>query len=206
VTISYPLSLPSTGFAPGTGIRARAGAAVSESPFTGEQQVYVHQLEVWSAQLVLPPMSRADAEGWIGFLLSLNGREGTFLFGDPRNTTPTGTWAGSSPLVKGGSQTGKSLSIDGLSAGATIKAGDWLQLGSGNSARLHKVTQDATANGAGEVTLDIWPRLRSSPADNAPLTIASAQGVFRLASNELGWDFQPAQMYDGYSFAAVEAL
>ena len=63
MTISYPLSLPSTQLAPGTGIRARASAAVSESPFTGEQQVYVQQLEVWSAQLVLPPMTRADAGG-----------------------------------------------------------------------------------------------------------------------------------------------
>ena len=206
MTISYPLSLPSTRFAPGTGIRARSGAAVSESPFTGEQQVYVQQLEVWSAQLVLPPMTRADAEAWIAFLLALNGREGTFLFGDPRNTTPQGTWAGSSPLVKGGSQTGKTLAIDGLSAGATVKAGDWFQLGSGASSRLHKVTQDATANGSGEVTLDCWPRLRASPADNAALTIASPKGVFRLASNDLGWDFQPAQFYDGISFAAVEAL
>ena len=206
MTISYPLSLPSERFAPGTGIRARSGAAVSESPFTGEQQVYVHQLEVWSAQLVLPSMTRADAEAWIAFLLSLNGREGTFLFGDPRNTTPQGTWSGSSPLVNGASQTGKTLAIDGLSAGTTVKAGDWLQLGSGSSARLHKVTQDATANVGGQVTLDLWPRLRSSPADNAAVTIASPKGVFRMASNDIGWDFQPAQMYDGFSFSAVEAL
>jgi len=205
VTISYPLSLPSTRVAR-VSFRARSSAAVSESPFTGEQQVYVHQAEVWSAEIELPGMARADAEAWIGFFLSLNGREGTFLLGDPRNLTPQGTWAGASPLVNGGSQTGKSLAIDGLSAGATVKAGDWLQLGSGASARLHKVTQDATANGSGQVTLDLWPRLRASPSDNAAVTIASAQGVFRLASNEIGWGLEPGQLYAGFSFQAVEAL
>lgn len=205
MTISYPLSLPSTRFSRFT-LRARSSAAVSESPFTGEQQVYVHQAEVWSAEIELAPMTREDAEAWAAFFLSLNGREGTFLLGDPRNLTPQGTWAGASPLVNGGSQTGKTLAIDGLSAGATVKGGDWLQLGSGSSARLHKVTQDATANGSGEVTLDIWPRLRSSPSNNAAVTIASAQGVFRLASNEVGWGLEPGQLYSGFSFAAVEAL
>lgn len=205
MTISYPLSLPSTRLARVT-LRARSSAAVSESPFTGEQQVYVHQAETWSAEIELPGMTRADAEEWVAFFLSLNGREGTFLLGDPRNVAPQGTWAGASPLVNGTGQTGKTLAIDGLAAGATVKGGDWFQLGSGSSARLHKVTQNGTANGSGQLTLDHWPRLRSSPADNAPLTIASPQGVFRLASNEVGWGLEPGQLYSGFSFTAVEAL
>lgn len=206
MTISFPLALPSVqGFMRMT-IRARSTAGVSVSPFTGEQQVYVHQGEVWEADFELPPMVRADAEEWIGgFLLALNGREGTFLAGDPLGTLARGTWAGQSPLVNGASQTGKTLAVDTLTAASTAKPGDWLQLGSAGTTRLHKVTALGTANGSGQVTLDIWPRLRSSPADNAAVTIASAKGIWRLASNTREWSLERAQKY-GLAFSAVEAL
>lgn len=205
MAITYPLALPSLRFARVT-LRAVSGVAVSESPFTGAQQVYAQPRELWAADLSLPPMDRADAEAWVAWFLALNGREGTFLLGDPRNVSPRGTWAGSSPLVNGAGQTGKTLAIDGLSAGATVKAGDWFQLGSGASSRLHKVAQDATANGAGQVTLDLWPRLRASPADNAALTLASPQGVFRLSANDTAWSLEPGALYAGFNFSAGEAL
>lgn len=185
--------------------RARSTVGVSASPFSAEQQLYVHQGEVWSAEVSLIPMRRADAEEWVAFQLALNGMEGTFLLGDLLNISPRGTWSGGSPLVAGASQSGKVLNVDGLTAGATGKKGDWFQLGSGSGSRLHKLTLDFTANGAGEAGLDFWPRLRSSPSDDAPLTLASPKGVFRLASNEREWSIELAQLY-GLSFACIEAL
>lgn len=205
MTISYPLALPTVKTPRRVRIAAISTVGVQVSPFTGEQTTYVHQGEMWSADVSLPPMSRAAAETWIAFLLALNGQEGTFTMGQAGYTTARGTWAGASPLVKGGSQTGKTLAIDGLAAGATALAGDWLQLGSGSSTRLHKVTQSGTANGSGELTLDIWPRLRSSPSDNAAVTITSPQGLWRLKSNTRDWDIDLAMIY-GLSFSCMEAL
>lgn len=206
MTISYPISLPSARGPSRIIIRANSIVGVSQSPFTGEQEVYVHQGESWQAEVSLPPMHRADAEEWIGaFLLALNGREGTFLMGDPVNTTPRGSWLGASPLVNGASQSGKTLAIDGLAAGATGKAGDWLQLGTGSSTHLHKLTAPFTANGSGQATLDIWPRLRAAPADNAAVTIASPKGLWRLTSNVREWSIDIAQIY-GLNFSCVEAL
>lgn len=204
MTISFPLSLPSVGGIRQITFRPLSMVGLSESPFTFEQQAYVHQGERWAADVVLSGMNRANAEEWIGFLLALNGREGYFLLGDPAGTAARGTWAGGSPLVNGAGQTGKTLAVDGLSAGATTKAGDWLQLGSGSSARLHKISQGGTANGSGQLTLDIWPRLRASPADNDAVTIASPQGVFRLASNERAWTIEDLRY--GMSFSCVEKL
>lgn len=202
MTISYPLSIPATGIR-SISIRARNVVAATASPFTGQQNLVRHQGSWWEAEVSLPPMDRPDAEEWIGFLMSLKGRYGTFLLGDPAATSPRGTWAGT-PLVQGAGQTGETLVVDGFSAGATAKRGDYFGLGSGSTARIYKVLTDATA-AAGAMTLDIWPRLRESPADNAVVTTSSAAGLFRLASNDTEWSVDLARIY-GLSFAAVEAI
>lgn len=205
MAISYPLALPASLTARTASIRGRSAVGVSMSPFSFAQQVYAHQGEMWEADFTLAPMKRADAEPWVAWLLALNGMEGTFLMGpDPVNASPRGTWAGS-PLVKGASQTGKTLVVDGFTAFATVKAGDWFQLGSASGAKLHKVVQDGTADSSGELYLEIWPRLRNSPADNAALTSASPVGVFRLARNIREWSLELAMVY-GLQFSAIEAL
>jgi len=205
MALTYPLALPAK-----TPVRmqfrANSVVGVSISPFSGEQQVYAHQGDGWECDVSLPPMKRADAEAWVGFLLGLNGREGTFYLGDPVNTSPRGVGTGT-PLVKGASQTGKTLLTDGWTAGQTgiMKAGDWLQLGTGASSRLHKVVQDANSDGSTNATLEIWPRLRESPADNAAIVISSPKGVFRLASNTREWSIERAGIY-GLGFTCTEAL
>lgn len=204
MSIAFPIQLPST---PGFRSSRFGGAnavAVATSPFTFQQQVYEHQGQMWRADLTLPPMRRDQAEEWLAALLSLRGRRGTFLLGDPDARQPRGTWAGT-PVVAGAGQTGLELTIDGLSDGATIKAGDYFQLGSGASSRLYKVLADVTADSSGEVTLDIWPRLRESPANDAEITVNNPVGVFRLASNAVEWDADHASIY-GISFSAVEAI
>lgn len=204
MAISYPLSLPAGNVAR-VEFSFDAVVGVSESPFSSEQQVYAHQGGKWRAKVELPPMRRADAEPWVAFFLALNGREGTFLMGDPVNIAPRGTWAGT-PVVKGAGQTGRVLLLDGFDPFATVKAGDWLQLGSGSGTRLHKATQDQTADSGGEMYLPIWPRLRASPDDNATVTSASPKGRWRLASPGNSWALEPAALYAGMSFEAVEAL
>lgn len=205
MAITYPLSLPATNKERRVAIRARSSVGASESPFTFEQQTFVHQGESWAAAVELPPMGRADAEAWIAFFLALNGRQGTFLMGDPLGTTPRGTWAGA-PKVLGAHAVGvKSIAMDGFSVGATVKAGDWFQTGSGGASHLHKVVQDATADGSGLLTLEIWPRTRVSLADNDTFTINSAKGLWRLADNVSEYSLEQAQLY-GLQFACVEAL
>lgn len=203
--VSFPLSLPTGRGLRRLSIEPVSAVGVSMSPFSFSQQVYVHQGEMWSGSFDLGEMNRDDGEEWAAFLTATGGREGTFLLGDPLGATPRGTWAGGAPLVNGASQTGKALIIDGLSAGATGKKGDWFQLGSGATSRLHKLTLDFTANGSGQAALDFWPSLRSSPADNAVVTISAAKGLFRLASNKRGWSLEDVR-FGGISVQFHEAL
>lgn len=206
---TYPLAFPTqTGIAR-VEITATDVVAITESPFTFSQQVVRHAGARWSATITIPPVKREDSEYWNSFLLRLRGKFGTFLLGDPNGATPRGSAASAAgtPVVNGASQTGNELAIDGLPASATgyLKAGDYIQLGSGSTARLYKVLEDVNSNGSGEATLNLWPDLRSSPNDDATVVVSNAKGVFRLTSNEAVWTINNAGFY-AINFAAVEAL
>jgi len=207
MAVSYPLSLTGLKNPRSVVIRRRAAVGVSASSFTFQPQVYAWSGQIWSAEITLAPMKRPDAEEWIAKLVSLNGREGNFLMGpDYAGATARGIGTGT-PVVKGASQTGYDLITDGWTFSQTgiMKAGDWFQLGTGSSARLYKVVVDANSDGSGDSTITIWPKLRSSPADNAALVVTGPVGRFVLASNETDWSIDGASIY-GISFSAVEDL
>ena len=95
------------------------------------------------------------------------------------------------------SNNGGSLSFDG--------AGDYIQLGSGASAKFHKVLEDTDTDGSGNATLTIFPDLRSSPADDATVVVTNAKGVFRLSDNLINWNVDEASVY-GITFGCAESL
>lgn len=204
--ITYPLTLPTAAGIAKVRLTANSVVGVSSSPFTAKQQVYKYPGQFWQADITLPPMKRVDAEYWISFLLKLGGSYGTFLLGDPNGATARGVATGT-PLVNGASQTGNELVTDGWTNSTTgiLKAGDYIQLGSGSSAQLYKVLDDVNSDGSGNATLTIYPDLRSAPSDNATITVSNAKGVFRLVGGQQAWDINEASIY-GMTFAAREAL
>ena len=206
MAITYPLTPPNHDDFTRIMLRARNVVGVSESPFTLQQQVQEYPGSRWEALVDLFPMKRESAAAWFTFLLKLHGRRGTFLLGDPLAATARGVATGT-PLVNGADQTGQTLVTDGWTPDTEgiLRAGDYIQLGTGATARLHQVLNDADSDAGGNATLDIWPPLRSSPADNDPITVENCRGVFRLASNLTEADLHDANKY-GFSFAAVEAL
>lgn len=206
MSITYPLSPPSTPALAGITLKHTDIVGASRSPFTQEGQFYRHQGQILQGTCNLPPMLRAAAEEWLAFLLSLKGQSGTFLMGIAGCDTARGALGGS-PLINGAGQSGETLAIDGASSGVTnwMKAGDWLQVGSGLSAHLHKNLTAVNTNGSGQATLDIWPRLREAPTDNAAVVVASPKGLWRLASNDVQYDIGTAMIF-GVSFSVIEAL
>lgn len=193
--VTYPLSLPTSPTSQVITLRKHSVGAKGISPFSLVSQVQMGGGQCWSGSVVLPRMTRAQAEPWIAKLVSLNGVEGSFLAGDSANKLPRGVATGT-PLVKGGGQTGYDLITDGWTSGVTgiLKAGDWVQLGSGSSAKLYKNIVDVNSNGSGEATLTLWPRITSAPADNAALVISSPMGKFMLAQ-DVEWNIDPGKIY-----------
>lgn len=208
MALSYPLSMPATpGFA-AIAWRRVGVVGVAASPFTGQRQTYAWPGQWWEVDVTLPPMRSADvARPWVAWLVGLNGQEGSFLLGDSVHTAPRGVGTGT-PLVNGGSQTGYDLVTDGWTAGQSniMRAGDWVQLGTGASSRLHMVMTDVSSNGSGGSTLTLWPALRTSPADNAALTVSACKGLFALTGNGDGWGNEERKIYEGFRFTAREVL
>lgn len=206
--ITYPLTFPTVKEPSRVQLTARAFVSRTISPFTGEQQIQAHQGQLWEAEVEFPIMARANADVVTGFLVKLNGREGTFLMGDPAGSTPKGSAASTpgTPVVKGGGQTGVDLTVDGLPINTTayLITGDYIQLGSSNSARLYKVLDNVDTGSTGDATVTIWPKLRSSPADNAAVVVNNAVGRFRL-DDQPQWDAIPDQFYR-VRFVAIEAI
>lgn len=87
---------------------------------------------------------------------------------------------GGSPLVKGASQTGASLAVDGASASKTgwLKAGDLIKVA--GCAVLFDVTADVNTNSSGQASIPISPPIFAggSPADNAAVTIDASTIYF----------------------------
>lgn len=202
MTITYPLSLPNLNIKNIT-VRMVSTTAKTESPFTKEAQVYEYASGKRFEFIVeLPPMKRAAAEEWIAFLAKLKGQKGTFYIGDPDGVTARGIATGT-PLVNGASQTGGSLITDGWTTGQTgiLKAGDYIQIGD----YMYKNLSDVNSDGSGNATLDIWPDLRSSPANNAAITVSSCVTKCRLTSNLSEWSANEVRAY-GLTFSCEEAL
>lgn len=200
MSLTYPLSIPNSRHLKKMTPKTRSMVGVSESPFTFEQQAYVHQGQKWAFDVELIPMERATAAAWLAFLVGLNGREGTFYLGDPKGAAPQGTWT-TGVLVDGASQTGRSLNVRAAAPFATGKAGDYFQLSTGY---LHMLTKDVTFDSNGTALLDFWPRLRASPADGDALTLLNPVCLCRLESNENQWTME--ELMYGLSFSCAEAL
>lgn len=111
------------------------------------------------------------------------------------------------PFVNGASQIGTSLVVDGASPSesAYLKAGDYIQLGTGLTSRLHKVLADVATNDAGQGTIDVWPRIRTAPADNATVYVENTVGLFRLSSGVTSWQIDEMSSY-GITFDCVEVI
>ena len=175
----------------------------TSSPFTYQQQVINHAGRRWEVDVTLPPMKHADARIWLAWLAKLDGSLNTFTIGDPLGCVPQGE-AGGTPLVAGASQTGSSLDVDGCTLSQTgwLKAGDYIQIGTGADARLYMVTDDVDTDGAGAATINVWPAINIAPADNAAIVVSSTVGAFRLAASISTWSVDEAAIY-GISFSGV---
>jgi len=194
MAIIYPLNTPTSIGIEGIELRAVNVVSTSQSPFTFKQQVVSFPGQRWEASVSIPPVHRDLAAPWKAFLTSLKGQAGTFLLSDPDYATAQGDV--SSCVLTGSARSGTATVV----MTGTLKAGDYIQLGSGSSSKLHQVLVDQTGDGS----LEIWPDLREDYTD-ATVTYNNAKGVFRLATNITSWSINNSSTY-GISFDAIEVL
>ena len=208
MAISFPVSFPSSSVIEKCTVIARSIVGKTQSPFSGAQQIQAHQGQWWELEYGIGLSNRADISVVQAMLLSLNGGEKTVLASDPAATTARGS-ASTTPgilLVNGSGQTGSTLICKGAPNNVTgyLLTGDYIQLGTVANSRLYQILVDANSDGSGNIIFEIWPNLRSSPANNDSVIVDSAQSVFRLNENSVSW--QESTVLNTISFKLMEAI
>jgi len=204
MAIVYPLALPSTPQFRRIELFGENAVGLTRSPFTYATQVQEFNGQIWQCSITLPPMIQADADAWQAFLLSLNGQVGTFTLGDPLHAEPRGSALGA-PVVDGAGQSGQVLNTTGWDPSETglLLKGDHIQLPNN---RLHVVLNDVDSDGSGDAAIDIWPRLRESPADASTIITANPRCIFRLSSNRVNVQSADQTRTVSISFEGTEAI
>ena len=83
--------------------------------------------------------------------------------------------------------------------------GDYVQVGSGATQRMHKVLMPVKSDANGEAVSISFPRF-AEPLPGWPRpVISTTPPAFRLATNKRSWDVDYTRTY-GIDFKAVEAL
>lgn len=161
----------------------KSAVSSSNSPFTYNQQVYVHQGVIWQATVTLPPLKRDEAKAVEGFLAGLRGSSGTFKMGNPlHNTLAVGTISGA---------VGDST-VTATMTNAMV--GDYFE----HDDRLYIITSISGSD------YGIMPPLRTT-ANNTTVDFTYPEGTWRMATNDIGWSIDNSSIYS-FTIPLVEAL
>jgi len=141
--------------------------------FTGQvsfQELNAGKTDRWAGTYTFVPAPRATLAQLTAWLLRL-GRVGTFFAFDPDRRSPLSGFS-DSVTVAGGLQSGRTINVNGAANG-TLLAGDYVQIGS----QYFLVTGDVATG-----VLPIWPALRTSPANLAPVVVVNPVMTARITS------------------------
>lgn len=190
------------------------------SPQSGATQTLQLPGQRWRASYELPPMSRAEAAGWVAWLTEQMGRAGRFYASDPSGKTRRGsggTTGGTPPTtgipnvtnVPTSNRTGRVLPTANwdTNANGVLLVGDYISFRTPTGwQEMHQVAVDANTDGNGDCVLELTTPIREIPDISAALDINNATCIMRLdADDGAAWDIESAMKF-GISFNAVEVF
>jgi hypothetical protein len=144
-----------------------------------------------------------QAGAYEAVLLQLRGGVNHLSMYDPVRTAPQGTVRGT--LTLNGSHsagvTAISVTAGVGQSGLTLKAGDWLQIGTGlGTSQLVKVMADATVNGSGVIALTVEPPLRTAFSTGAAVTWDKPLAYYKQQGTPQ-WSYRPGMRMRQGGFA-----
>ena len=175
--MSKLITVPSSPWFVSSNFTLNRAIGITVSPFTGKQRNQEYDMVMWSGEVTLPPMNRAQAANWQSFLLECVGPTNTFNFIDPDAKTPTGTYSANHLAAEIRVNSGanvESATLSFTAASSTLQsttdifdgciAGDFITVSGANNVEnngTHKITT---------VTSDSIVILESSLAEEASTT------------------------------------
>lgn len=91
------------------------------------------------------------------------------------------------PLTVGALTSGRSLPLDGLTPGYTVKEGYYLSLEKDGRHYFHSIRTGGVANGSGVLTVTLNELLRDTFPDNTPVHLAKPMIEGLIEGDEWGW-------------------
>jgi hypothetical protein len=149
----------------------------------------------------------SDAGSWQSLALRLAGKVHQLELWNIIRPAPLGTLRGTLTLNGAHAQGAATLALSGGAgqAGATVKAGDYFGLGSGITQQVVMSTADATADGAGDITIDISATaLRNAFSTGASVVWDKPKALFRQTANKQGWKYGQCKVVSGIALELIE--
>ena len=189
-------------------ISQRRYDTVTRSEVTGAAQARIYGFPRWKMTLICNEILTLD-EGalWESIILKLRGGINHLQVFDYFKQLPLGTFRDPC-TVKNSVAAGVSTIV--LAGGAgnankTLAQGDWVQLGSSLGAQqLVKVVDPASANGSGDITINIEPPTRIAFSAGASVTLQRATTFYKAVSTP-EWEYNyGGQAQQGFALDLLE--
>ena len=210
---SFPLVSPEPFGLASVRWTARSNDAYGRNQFTLALIKQIFDGRMWEGTVTVLPQNEADGRAltaWLTALRRTGTNAGTFLLGDPSASEPLGSAKDTpgTPIVSGAGQTGEVLNVSGLPNNVTgyLLAGDYIQIGTGVTARLKKVIDDVESNHNGFATMGLWPPMRVAPVNGSVITVSTPKGLFVEPSGISSWQVRPPKIHPGVVLNVAEVV
>ena len=155
----------------------------------------------WQTTLVATPKRPALFQV---MMMQLRGRTNQLALWNMGRPVPLGTMRGAM-TVAAVAQGATVLPITASGqAGKTLLAGDFLGVGSGLNQQVVMVIADATANGAGLISVTVEPPLRNAFAAGSGVTWDKPKALFRRNDSVAQWEHLPGRIVQGMQMDLIE--
>lgn len=168
------------------------------SQFSGHTQTVELPGARWMVRITFTPHSDADRAAVEAFLAKVRGKANRIAMWHPKRPVPLGTMRGSPVLAATEPRGETSLAIT-TTASATVKAGDMIKVGDS----LLMVTDAATADGAGAITVSVTPGLKAQVSAGSAVIWDRPTATFIL--DEAPWVPHTAVYSPSFSISLTEA-
>jgi len=172
------------------------------SPLSGYTQTASLPGARWGWALDWGPMSLGERGAVEGILTRLSGVEHRLQLWDFKREQPLGTINRTGVTCGAAAQFATSLTLSNCGASTTLRAGDWLSVGS----QLFMVVVDATANGSGVMTVEVRHPARGAISGGTSVVLIRPTALYILSAPVLDFGREPGDALPPVSAEFVEVF
>lgn len=148
---------------------------------------------LWTFTLSYPPTKRDLLYPVVGAIAKAQGQYQTFTVIPPNLANPSGTQISDTTVAASKVIGSTAIDLTGATIGSTFKAGDVIKFS--NHTKVYMITDNAIADGSGNVTVNIVPPLVSAITmathtakhKDVPFTVALSNNIQEFKTNVAGF-------------------